>query len=94
MAYHYLVMRLKEIIGDELFARVMDELGGISLYIPVPYGMRGNVEKKERNEALCKKVRELLEEYPDYPETRIFIMVSHEFNITYPRVYQIYKEGY
>lgn len=92
--YHYLVSRLKEIVGDDLFEQLMDELGGISIYIPVPYGMRGNIEKKERNEQLRNRVSELMEEYPDYPETRIFKMVANEFSITYPRVYQIYKEGY
>lgn len=91
MKYGPLTAKLREIVGEKAFWELTREMPGCTVYIPTEKDARiRHKDYDERNNEIVNRIKELGIKYPEKSRRQVEIMVSKEYELSYPRISQIY----
>ncbi len=93
MKYGPLTAELRDIVGEIAFWELARRMGGCTIYIPTEKDARiRHKDYDERNNKIVERVKELRRENPTTSQRQIEIMVASEYELSYPRIGQIYMQ--
>ena len=94
MKSNEIIYRIRKKIGEEAWYKLIEEAGGLTIYIPINPANRVNIDLRTRNEEIRDAIDAYMLRFPTESMSNALLALGKEFKLGYSRMYQIYKLGY